>query len=43
MDVRPTYEYDEVGHVKYAIHVPVVNMDRKWSPEEKKKARPPAY
>ena len=41
VDVRPAYEYDEVGHVKYAINVPVMHMERKWSPEEKKKVCKP--
>ena len=39
VDVRPAFEFDDAGHCKQAINVPVMNLERKWSPEEKKKAR----
>jgi len=39
IDVRPAFEFDDAGHCKQAINVPVMNLERKWSPEEQKKAR----
>ena len=39
VDVRPAFEFDDAGHCKQAINVPVMNLERKWSPEEQKKAR----
>ena len=39
IDVRPAFEFDDAGHCKQAINIPVMNLERKWSPEEQKKAR----
>ena len=42
LDVRPKVEYEDVGRVAGSVNIPVMNGQKKWSSEKKKKVQPPS-